>query len=562
MKCNNCLNEIEQNSIYCKYCGIKNESINEENEIKSSVNDKTENIPGAIVNDQVNPSMNTRLSSNTYQSMKQQSNSVLEKMGELNNPSSNNQNTYSSPNQENLNGYQSMKQQSNSILEKMGGLNNASSNNQNTYSSPNQENLNGYQSMKQQNVSGYQSMNQQNLNGYQSMHQQNTSNVEKNDYNQNENFVTNDSLNPRMENTVANNQGYKPLYRRNNSYQKVTKQVVAQHPHQNKKFYRNPLLIGITLVLLFTSIYLSSKMVAPKQELSEFNGTINEVVMQENNHLSGYVTSDESGIYIAYENRLYKYDFKFENYEVVLNEYVENISIFDGILYYCDENNDYYSYDLNSFESNKLLENVYYVQNLGETIYYQEDSDNESIYQYIISSKEKLKLNDEVSYNLTFFNNKIFYTDSYEELKTLDLDTKEITVLQSGVFSYIIQDHHIYMNKRSGIVKYDIDTKKSENVFNDGNIQSIHTYQNKILCSGNNGLFTISEDESIEITPNVVEDVAVIGNYILYRDYITNQMMVSDGKITVEIMEKDMSHSAYKQNVLPFIKEIEEGYTV
>lgn len=72
----------------------------------------------------------------------------------------------------------------------------------------------------------------------------------------------------------------------------------------------------------------------------------------------------------------------------------------DNDYYFVDENNNYVRTNKDTKEQSVLLKNVFYVHKIENMIYYQDDSDGETIHCFNLDDNSNVKINNEVSYNL------------------------------------------------------------------------------------------------------------------------------------------------------------------
>ena len=129
-----------------------------------------------------------------------------------------------------------------------------------------------------------------------------------------------------------------------------------------------------------------------------------------------YVNDD--AVYLMMNSELLKYDRSFNNRELVLEQAVTVFSEDEQWYYYLDENNDYIRMDKKTKAEDILLKNVYYVHNLGDKVYYQNDSDGETIHCLELETNQDHKISDEVSYSIVVDEEKgrIFYINKNNEL--------------------------------------------------------------------------------------------------------------------------------------------------
>ena len=183
---------------------------------------------------------------------------------------------------------------------------------------------------------------------------------------------------------------------------------------EKKNYWKNPIIWTFFVVLLIISVAINGYLNVNPIELADQKDvdeqayedavlTIDEETSQyaqatNNNGLAvSYVNKDK--VYIVMNQELIAYDKQLNNREHVYDFALTDFKDDGKYYYYLDENNDYYRVDKESKSEDVLLTNVYYVQNLGEKIYYQKDSDNESIYCLDLSTNEDKKIIFVTSHN-------------------------------------------------------------------------------------------------------------------------------------------------------------------
>ena len=80
------------------------------------------------------------------------------------------------------------------------------------------------------------------------------------------------------------------------------------------------------------------------------------------------------------------------NKELVLDDCEGYLTLVEQELYYCDQDYNYYCYNLKTKEKKLIQEKIYYPVIYQDKLYYQKDQDNESIYCYDLKSEEDHKL--------------------------------------------------------------------------------------------------------------------------------------------------------------------------
>lgn len=215
-----------------------------------------------------------------------------------------------------------------------------------------------------------------------------------------------------------------------NAYDEDIENLISENT-EKKNYWKNPIIWTISIVLVIVSTiingYLNDNPIklmdsneVNKDEYIDstltINGKTSQFAQATNNNMLAISYANQDKTYIVMNRELFVYDKTLSNRELVFNQNLTTFSEDDKYYYYLDEKNNYLQVEKESKKENILLTDVYYVQNLGEKIYYQKDSDNESIYCFDLMKNEDKKINDEVSYSLIVDEKKerIFYINKNE----------------------------------------------------------------------------------------------------------------------------------------------------
>lgn len=277
---------------------------------------------------------------------------------------------------------------------------------------------------------------------------------------------------------------------------------------EKKNYWKNPIIWAISIVLVVVSavmnVYLSDNPIElidsneiNKEEYKDSDLTINGETSQyaqatNNNMLAlSYVNQDKA--YIVMNQQLFVYDKKLNNRELVFNQNLTTFSEDDKYYYYLDEKNNYLRVEKESKQEDILLTEVYYVQNLGEKVYYQKDSDNESIYCLDLLKNEDKKINDEVSYSLIIDEKKerIFYVNKNAELITIALDGSDRKALASNTNIYTYDGEYLYYINDKGLIRCDLNGEHSD-IYENNNLKLVNIVDDHLVVHDGNTIYTMT----------------------------------------------------------------------
>lgn len=339
--------------------------------------------------------------------------------------------------------------------------------------------------------------------------------------------------------------------------------------NEEKNYWKNPIIWTVFVVLLIISVAINGYLNANPIELADQQGvdeqayedavlTIDEETSQyaqatNNNGLAvSYVNKDK--VYIVMNQELIVYDKQLNNREHVYDFALTDFKDDGKYYYYLDENNDYYRVDKESKSEDVLLTNVYYVQNIGEKIYYQKDSDNESVYCLDLSTNEDKKINDEVSYSLIIDEKRerIFYINENSELISIKFDGSDRRSLASNTNTYTYDGEYLYYINDKGLIKCDLDGNHSD-VYENNNLQLVNIVDDHLVVHDGNVIYTMTLEgkkvkklytiESIgKLTFEVVGDKLLVLTSIYQEGNIGYEVVGLDGKR--QILESDIPEIA------------------
>ena len=277
---------------------------------------------------------------------------------------------------------------------------------------------------------------------------------------------------------------------------------------EKKNYWKSPIIWSIAIVLLIVSTIVNGYLdknpieVADSDKQSEktyenssitIAGQTNQFAQATNNNMMGisYVNKDKA--YIMMNRELLVYDKNLNNRELVFNQYLTSFSEDDKYYYFLDENNNYLRVEKNTKKEDVLLTNVYYVHNLGEKVYYQKDSDNESIHCLDLTKNEDKKINDEISYSLIIDEKKerIFYINKESELISIALDGSDRKALASNTNIYTYDGEYLYYINDKGVVRCDLNGDHQD-IYENANLKMINIVDDHIVVHDENVIYTMN----------------------------------------------------------------------
>ena len=259
-----------------------------------------------------------------------------------------------------------------------------------------------------------------------------------------------------------------------------------------------------------------------------------------NNLAYSYV--NKNGVYLVANGKLYVFDENLSSKEEVLDINLTDFSEDNDYYYFVDENNNYVRTNKDTKEQSVLLKNVFYVHKIENMIYYQDDSDGETIHCFNLDDNSNVKINNEVSYNLIVDSEKgrIYYTNQDDVLVSLALDGSDRKEMATNTNMYTYDGEYLYCITNDGLVKVD-DSGKAELIYESNGLQLVNIVDKTLVVQDSNTIYTMSlngkkvkklytMDMTGEIVFEVVEDKVLILARGMGDSSITYEMISLDGK--------------------------------
>lgn len=259
-----------------------------------------------------------------------------------------------------------------------------------------------------------------------------------------------------------------------------------------------------------------------------------------NNLAYSYV--NKNGVYLVANGKLYVFDENLSSKEEVLDINLTDFSEDNDYYYFVDENNNYVRTNKDTEEQSVLLKNVFYVHKIENMIYYQDDSDGETIHCFNLDDNSNVKINNEVSYNLIVDSEKgrIYYTNQDDVLVSLALDGSDRKEMATNTNMYTYDGEYLYCITNDGLVKVD-DSGKAELIYESNGLQLVNIVDKTLVVQDSNTIYTMSSngkkvkklytmDMTGEIVFEVVGDKVLILARGMGDSSITYEMISLDGK--------------------------------
>ena len=259
-----------------------------------------------------------------------------------------------------------------------------------------------------------------------------------------------------------------------------------------------------------------------------------------NNLAYSYV--NKNGVYLVANGKLYVFDENLSSKEEVLDINLTDFSEDNDYYYFIDENNNYVRTNKDTKEQSVLLKNVFYVHKIENMIYYQDDSDGETIHCFNLDDNSNVKINNEVSYNLIVDSEKgrIYYTNQDDVLVSLALDGSDRKEMATNTNMYTYDGEYLYCITNDGLVKVD-DSGKAELIYESNGLQLVNIVDKTLVVQDSNTIYTMSlngkkvkklytMDMTGEIVFEVVGDKVLILARGMGDSSITYEMISLDGK--------------------------------
>ena len=287
--------------------------------------------------------------------------------------------------------------------------------------------------------------------------------------------------------------------------------------------------------------------------------------MQQNNiNMNGYSFYYKETFYLAVVDGVIAYTQDFQEKEIILDENVSYIHVDETYLYYQGWNYDYYRMHLETKETEKLLYNIFYPQHVDGMLYYQDDSDGESMYRYNLATQESSKLNTIRSFQsfVDVAKNSIYYIgleDDEFSIYRMDLDgqNNEILVRAIGTTALNYNGTYLYYSKDGIIYSYDVAAQEHKGIREDNPYQILLIDDSLVSWDYFNDILRKIEDNQTGeiISRESVFYLQVIGEYFICwipdGGYGTVYVLDIDGNcafLTDDFKLDDLDNDAYENN--------------
>lgn len=268
----------------------------------------------------------------------------------------------------------------------------------------------------------------------------------------------------------------------------------------------------------------------------------NKFVQATNINNLAYSYVNKNGVYLVANGKLYVFDENLSSKEEVLDINLTDFSEDNDYYYFVDENNNYVRINKDTEEQSVLLKNVFYVHKIENMIYYQDDSDGETIHCFNLDDNSNVKINNEISYNLIVDSEKerIYYTNQDDVLVSLALDGSDRKEMATNTNMYTYDGEYLYCITNDGLVKVD-DSGKAELIYESNGLQLVNIVDKTLVVQDSNTIYTMSlngkkvkklytMDMTGEIVFEVVGDKVLILARGMGDSSITYEMISLDGK--------------------------------
>lgn len=367
----------------------------------------------------------------------------------------------------------------------------------------------------------------------------------------------------------------------------LTKNTKSTIKEEDSSIWKNPILWIVSISLLIICILLSQYMEdnpskkrsttdtpkieekVPDEDLVDLKieGDTSLAVAQANSNAGGtsYIFKDK--LYLGYNSAIYEMNLDFSKSKKIVDEYGEYIYVDNEYIYYCDEDNTYIRVNRETKQEEELLQSVYYPQIIEGVVYYQADSDGETIHAFNLETKEDKKLNNERSYNIIInsVGQCIYYTTANNDLYQINLDGTNPVLVKEGTDGYIYDGNQtIYYIGTSGLSKIDIVTKEDTVLYSNGAGNFISLLGEQLVYGGYyQGVYVIDKDGKNKqtITTNSIANLEVQGNLVIYTDVRKNAIYGANKKTERTLIEKIEEANGYYKDEdydLPDIKGVED----
>lgn len=195
-------------------------------------------------------------------------------------------------------------------------------------------------------------------------------------------------------------------------------------------------------------------------EIEQYSNLSNDGTVAANDHYIFMSKPDSKLVKLDKDMNVVKtYDIKYATYLNLVGEK----------LYYTDKDHHICVLDTKTEKSETLQDvSAFYMTYHDNKLYYQNDSDNESLYVYDISDKTSTKLLDEHIYNMNF-NGDIIYLTGKRSIISYNMTTKATdTIYNEQVYGSVYKDGYLYFTTpKMTIGRVNVQTKESQIILND-----------------------------------------------------------------------------------------------
>ena len=331
--------------------------------------------------------------------------------------------------------------------------------------------------------------------------------------------------------------------------------IIQESDHKDISYWKNKKIwiIFFILVVLTGSMgnYLSNHPIeVADKEATKKVEDVNIKISEQTNKFAqatninnlAYSYVNKNGVYLVANGKLYVFDENLSSKEEVLDINLTDFSEDNDYYYFVDENNNYVRTNKDTEEQSVLLKNVFYVHKIENMIYYQDDSDGETIHCFNLDDNSNVKINNEVSYNLIVDSEKgrIYYTNQDDVLVSLALDGSDRKEMATNTNMYTYDGEYLYCITNDGLVKVD-DSGKAELIYESNGLQLVNIVDKTLVVQDSNTIYTMSlngkkvkklytMDMTGEIVFEVVGDKVLILARGMGDSSITYEMISLDGK--------------------------------
>ncbi len=241
----------------------------------------------------------------------------------------------------------------------------------------------------------------------------------------------------------------------------------------------------------------------------------------------GFVFGDSQFLYaVNNKGELIRRSVLSDEDDVISKDVSGYVQVYQGTLYYTDETNHYLyrvNEDLTSIPV--IDEKVYYIIFYQDRIYFQLDEDKESIYSSALDGSDRIKLNDQHSYNLVICQERLYYTTDTQGIWSMALDGSSPTQLSNEHASglSVVGDSIYFINEEDGLLYHmDIDGHDRKVIYHqpirqfvvNDNIIYFVDYHLQIGRISNTG-------EGVQVFNCMGVNLQVVGDYLYFQEYQT-----------------------------------------